>query len=379
MGLRDSGAQRRGVAIALVLALAGGRSSRVRYGEPIARPLATALVLGVFFLLAACGQSDSSPTNPAPQPPGDDATASGDISAGGGESNAPRTDAEPLTREEFVEQANLICAEATESIEALAAPGSLSELATSVPTLEDIARRELDRLSALGQPVDPSERLNPGYFRLLEQQLELLTELGAAAQADDLAGARDVLAEAAALNVEAASIAIDYGLEACTDAAEPPDVPEIGEQPPAEPATPTDEFVAAADAICSDSRVLVDQLREPQTVDEAVESLAEIVAISTEELRLLSELDPPAELADSYAELLVLRQEQIAALALFGEALEADDRDAASVALLESSQLNDSADLLQQELGFRVCGTEPVQVVPNQRRLPDPQEEPSSP
>ena len=322
----------------------------------------------MLLLVAACGQDESTPANPAPQLPAEETARSSDA---GSDQPLSAGDVEPLSREQFVAQANAICGEATEALEGLPSPGSLAELARRVPELQDIAQRELDQLRALGQPPEASERIDPAYFTLLEEQVDLLTDLGDAAASDDLAGARDVLSEAAALNAQTASIAVDYGLDACVDIDDPSEVAEL-EAEPAAPQTPEAAFIAAADRICSDSRELVAELREPRTPEEAVESLGLVVDISTEELRQLRELDAPPALAERYAELLVAREEQIAALRVFGEALAADDRDAASAALLESSRLNEAADLLQQELGFEVCGTEPVQVVPNQRRVPEP-------
>ena len=325
------------------------------------------------MLVAACGQSDSTPANPAPQPPADDtAEASG---SGSGQQFEPSADAEPLARDEFVAQASVICGEASAAVDALPSPDSLIELGQRVPELEDIAQRELDGLRALGQPADPSERINPAYFSLLQEQLDLLGELGEAASREDLVGAREILTRAAALNAQTSTIASEYGLDACIDSDDAADVADIEPGEPVAPQTPTEAFVAAADVICSSSRELVSSLREPQTQEEAVASLREVVDISTEELRQLRELDAPAALAARYTELLSAREEQIAALRVFGEALEADDREAASQALLENSRLNDATNVLQQELGFEVCGTEPVQVVPNQRRSPAPEED----
>ena len=155
----------------------------------------------------------------------------------------------------------------------------------------------------------------------------------------------------------------------------PPDAAEVealADPLPAALATPTEQFVAAADLVCRESRALVDRLREPQSVAESAEVLAEIVDISTAELSQLSAIDAPAELVERYAEMLALRSEQIAALSVFGEALRADDREAAGEALLESSRLSGESEALQEELGIELCGASPVQEVPNQRRVPDP-------
>jgi len=360
--------------------LSDGWLHSLRYGGRIARLAVTLALLGALLTLAACGQSDEGSGSPAPEPPPAGEVTSSDAGEGGPAETSPEAgspDGAPLSREDFVDEANAICEEATRSIEELAAPASLSDLALRVPELQDIAQRELDKLRALGPPADAAERLDPTYFALLERQLALLQDLGEAASANDLVGARDVLSEAATLNVAAAQIATDYGLEQCTDTSDVADA--VGDEPAPEPLSTTEAFVAAADVVCTESRELVERLREPQTIEESAEILADIIDISSEELRRLGALEPPDALADRFAELLSLREQQIAALGRFREALLADDRDAVSEALFESSRINGETDALERDLGFQVCGIEPVQEVPNQRRLPSPQEQAEEP
>ena len=352
----------------------------VRYREGIARLAFTAALIGSLLVLAACGQNDDPSGEPAPQPPsGSQASqneAASDTEQDGSSpesSGSTGADPEPLARDEFVRQSNAICDEATQATEALAAPASLVELAFMGPELQDIARREVDRLQALGQPTELSERLDPVYFSLLVRQIELLEEFSDAVSGGNLAGARDVLNEAASLNEQAAAIATGYGLTRCAGTSS---VGDLSDEPQPEALTPTEEFVAAADNVCRSSRELVDELQEPQTAEESAEILVDVIDISAEELRQLRALEAPEALATRFAELLELREQQLAALELLGETLSLGDRDAIGEALRESGRLNTETGAIERELGFTLCGVEPVQEVPNQQRSPA-EEEPA--
>ena len=249
-----------------------------------------------------------------------------------------------------------------------------------MPELQEIAQSELDRLRALEQPEYEADQLDPTYFALLEDQIALLGELGDAASAEDPAGARDVVDEAAALNSQAAAIATAYGIFECAegDGGEEPDA-----SPPSAPTPPSTSppdistassaqaFAAAANEICADSRAELTELSEAETEEEASELLAALIEISSEEARRLGELEAPGAVQTRFSVLLELREQHIAALERVEESLLADDRAAAGEALGEATQLGAAADLLELELGFNVCGTDPVDEIPNQNRVPE--------
>ncbi len=132
-----------------------------------------------------------------------------------------------------------------------------------------------------------------------------------------------------------------------------------------------DTFVSAANGICADSQELVGDLREPLSTEESVDVFAEVVEINAEELARLRELEPPAALAVRFDELLALREDQVADLVTLGAALARGDRDAVRDALINSDRLNQQIDLLELDLGFVICGEEPVEEVPNQLRPPE--------
>lgn len=285
--------------------------------------------------------------------------------AGGGDQGQDPGSVEPLGREEFVSQANAICASATAAINELPNPESLSDIADAVPELEEIARRELESLRALADPVGEDDQLDPAYYSLLERQIDLLERLGEAAASGDNAEAQQITADAASLNLQATSIALEYGLVECAGGAAS-DVAETDEEDvPADPPTPEEAFLSEADSICIDSRDRVAELREPVNLEESVTAFDAVVEISNEELAELQKLQAPPALEESFGEMLELVDEQIATLVALGDALVATDRDAAGEALLASSRLNAEINLLQQELGLQVCGTEPVQIVPS--------------
>jgi hypothetical protein len=337
----------------------------------------------VLFVVAACGQSDgensgdsaqAQPSEPAEQAAEENADAgASDASssdAGGGEPAEDAQDAASVGQEEYVRKANAICGDATEAIDALPEPGSLLELADSVPDLLLIAQTELASLRALEPPTDEAEQLDPTLFEILDRQIGLLGDLGEAAAADDIVRTQEVVVRASALSAQGSAIATAYGLIECSDTVDSSLETGADEGAAEEPQTPEAMFIAAADEVCRDSLDRVSHLREPQSVEESVDVFAQVVEISTEELARLGELEAPAEISARYDELLALLAEQIEMLASLRDALLEDDREAAGQALLENSRLNAEADLIEQELGFAVCGTEPVQDVPNQLRPP---------
>ena len=311
-------------------------------------------------MLAACGSNKDDLARPAPQPPSIDS-----------ELDIAEINSEPLSVGEFIERANLICLEATESIQGLAPPESLSDLARNIPKLQEIAQSEFDQLRKLGSPELPADRLDTSYFLLLEQQLVLLADLGEAARIDDLAEARNVLAQATAINAQASAIAVEYGIEECDGTAATNRDGDILDASLPTPLTPAEEFIASADDICRESNVLVGTMREPQTIDESITALNYILDITIEEFDLLKLLKPPEEFSGDFEDLLILREEQIGVLDRLKKALEVSDRDAVGEALLESSILNSSAGEIQQGIGFEVCGVEPVQFVPGRKPAPD--------
>jgi hypothetical protein len=121
-----------------------------------------------------------------------------------------------LTTEEFLQQADAICAEANQQLDALGEPQSVEELATMAPQALSISEQTLDSLRELSPP----EELEAQFDRALEllgQQNALAQELVTAAEAGDQAQLESIVAQAEPLDTEADAIADELGLEECGD------------------------------------------------------------------------------------------------------------------------------------------------------------------
>lgn len=146
-------------------------------------------VLFAALALAACGGDD-----------GDDA---------GGEA---------ISKQEFIEQADAVCAESADpqgEIQAqLESATSPDEAAAAYEELADVSQGINDEINALGRP-EGDEELIDDLAAKQEQLVVLVNELAAAVRAEDQAEAAAVGTELNALVAEAGEIFDSYGFEVC--------------------------------------------------------------------------------------------------------------------------------------------------------------------
>ena len=119
-----------------------------------------------------------------------------------------------LTQEEFIQQADAICADSDQQIGALGEPQTMEELATLAPQAFAISGQTLDALREL----NPPEGLAAQYTRaldLLQQQQDLEQEFVDAAESGDQAQVDAVIAKGEPLETEADGIAKELGLTEC--------------------------------------------------------------------------------------------------------------------------------------------------------------------
>jgi hypothetical protein len=121
---------------------------------------------------------------------------------------------DPLTKEEYIAEADAICKDANEQIDALGEPQSAEDIAEFAEQAVAIGEEQLAKLRALRPPEADEATLN-GAYELIEQQLDLARQLGPAAEEGDLARIQELVAEGQRINDEADQIAADYGLEEC--------------------------------------------------------------------------------------------------------------------------------------------------------------------
>lgn len=137
------------------------------------------------------------------------ALAAGCGGGGGGDGGGER-----LTAEEFVQQADAICEDANQQIDALGEPQSMEELATMAAEAVSISEQSLDALHGLVPPEDLQERYDRA-LELLDQQTGLARELVTAAENGDTEQVQAIADEGEPLDAEADEIAKELGLTEC--------------------------------------------------------------------------------------------------------------------------------------------------------------------
>ncbi len=119
-----------------------------------------------------------------------------------------------LTKEEYIQQADAICADANQKIEALGEPQDFDELAALGEQALSVSEQSLDSLRTLTPPAELESQVNRAYD-LLAQQNELAKQLVVAANAGDQAEIEGIVAQAEPLETEADAIAREIGLTQC--------------------------------------------------------------------------------------------------------------------------------------------------------------------
>jgi hypothetical protein len=155
------------------------------------------------LLVAGCGGGSSSSTT----------GASGASGASG---------STPLSKEEFVSQANAICKETNAKIEGLKAASStsLSDLSAMVQQEIPVNDATYAKVSALTPPPELEAKFNQ-LLSAAKSQIALANQFVDAAKTNDVNQANDILAKAKTLNSQFNSAAKSMGLTECAKSASP--------------------------------------------------------------------------------------------------------------------------------------------------------------
>lgn len=119
-----------------------------------------------------------------------------------------------LTQEQWAHEADRICAEYDERLDALEQPGSLDELERMAAEAEPIAEEGLDALRRLDPPEELEERVDEWLARNAEN-VRAIGELRAAAEAGDTARVQELASDAIDNEAEADRLASELGLDDC--------------------------------------------------------------------------------------------------------------------------------------------------------------------
>ncbi len=120
-----------------------------------------------------------------------------------------------------------------------------------------------------------------------------------------------------------------------------------------------DEYVAAADAACTDARDAIAELPEPMTEDGVIDYRRGVLEIGRDQLAVLEDLSPPDGLREPHEQVLEALAEQHA---LLGAALERIDRGEDARAVTDAidpevTALAARTRALARDLDLMVCGT----------------------
>jgi hypothetical protein len=121
---------------------------------------------------------------------------------------------ERLSKAEWIEQADAICARASEDVEALTEPTKLDEIPEFTDTASEISRDALSDLRAL-QPPEEDQTTVDEMLDLVEQQIEIGEQIGEAAEDGDQDEVQRLADETDPIENEADEKARQYGLNDC--------------------------------------------------------------------------------------------------------------------------------------------------------------------
>lgn len=130
-------------------------------------------------------------------------------------------------------------------------------------------------------------------------------------------------------------------------------LPGCGETDDAEPASSTDEFIAAGDEICRDAQAEIERQRTTVATPEQVTGT--LLSVYGEEVSRLGELDPPEDLQDEFDPYLDEREKSLDALREAESAAARGDPLAPLDALSEVTAGQAKRTELAEAVGFRVC------------------------
>jgi hypothetical protein len=134
------------------------------------------------------------------------------LAAGCGGSGSDR-----LTLEEFTTQADAICAEYDEKLNALDGSDSPAEAAVVVRKGMEIAGEQLDELNALSPPEEVEDAFSDA-MAILQQELDLFEEFAAALESNDETRANELFNTLEELDTRADARAQEIGLTQCGSA-----------------------------------------------------------------------------------------------------------------------------------------------------------------
>ncbi len=122
-----------------------------------------------------------------------------------------------LSKEEFIEQADEICADIDQQIRELGEPQNQEDFEELVEEGTEITDDGLEELRDLEPPAEDRDQINPMLDKI-EEAVELLPEIQEALENRDVEALQRLQTQVQAAANEAQTIADDYGFEQCARA-----------------------------------------------------------------------------------------------------------------------------------------------------------------
>jgi hypothetical protein len=116
-----------------------------------------------------------------------------------------------------------------------------------------------------------------------------------------------------------------------------------------------EEFQEQANAICARFEDRIDELGQPQSIDEVTKFVDEAIPVVNEEIGELEGLEPPEELEDEFDRMLAEARKTVQAGQKLGEAAESRDEAALRAAIEEGEAASNEADEVATKLGLDAC------------------------
>lgn len=119
-----------------------------------------------------------------------------------------------------------------------------------------------------------------------------------------------------------------------------------------------DEFVAKADAICTEYDGRFAALGEPKSADELVSLLHKGQDVAAEQVAKLRELSPPEDVQEKIDTAYAALDEQVGLFGDLADATEAKDETRVKEITAKLDELNGEADAIAKEIGLETCGND---------------------
>ena len=255
---------------------------------PMRRYLCVAAFLAAVVALAACGGGEDSappaetpavaadpPPAPEPAPPAPEPAPEPEPPAEPEPEPAPEPTA--LTKDEYIVEADALYAELNARTEALGEPETVEEIVAWAAGFGEIAVDGVPRLQALEPPADDRAGADAIMANLFDQ-VDFVTELGAAAEAGDAEAIDAIIAQVAEISAESDRTARAYGFRECgvDDDAEPTGAEPAGASPGQDSGDMQLIYVPSENELLQGT---IDAIAESGVLDALVEGINDTLAL----------------------------------------------------------------------------------------------------